>query len=121
MTGKFPFGEKLKFCAKYRALNNKAEIFWGHHEKNSTKIPQPLKDLLTAMFAHKPTRRPSLNEILYHEWVTDVTSTSDNIWHEFNIRKFRMKAVNGITTSEDQKMLNQIKNEILLKNKIDSE
>lgn len=62
------------------------------------------------MLAYDPTRRPSLNEILHHPWVTNYpVPTKEEIMYEFTQRKYKMCQVSGITNESDEKLIVEMK------------
>ena len=122
VTRRFPFKDchsSSDIYAKLKNLSN-AHQFWEFYDK-SFNISETLKSLLTAMFAYRPVRRPTINEVLKHEWTMDELPTPDEIKLEFNIRKSNLNQNCGITSSTDEAIIDSMKNEVRKSKEIDLE
>ena len=110
VTRRFPFQNCFSNQDIYAKLKNpgSAHEFWEHYEKEFN-FSENLKSLLTAMFAYKPVRRPTMNEVLNHAWTMDELPTQDEIKLEFNIRKSNLNQDCGITSSTDEAIIGEMK------------
>jgi serine/threonine protein kinase len=74
----------------YRYLvGNRADLFWAIHSKNKPVgyYSEPLTDLLQWMFSYNPMERPSVAEIMTHEWFSGTVPTQDEIKDAFELKK----------------------------------
>lgn len=89
-TGGPPFGKADPKDPYYKLLTvNKHDTFWAAHSRGKPKdfFSPEFKDLMNHMFAHSPTQRLSLSEIISHPWMKKNISSQEQLTAEFAKRK----------------------------------
>ena len=70
--------------------SNRADLFWKYHSKNKPGqdkfFSEEFKDLIQSMFQLQPSHRPSVSEILAHEWMQGPIPHVTEIEKEFSKR-----------------------------------
>ena len=51
--------------------------FWAMFEEEDFSIDEELKDLIESMLAYDPTSRPTLVDVLAHDWMRENTDTKE--------------------------------------------
>lgn len=81
----------------YRLLcANRADLFWRAHSKNKPVgfFSESFMHLITAMLQFDPAQRPTMAEVLQHDWLQGEMPTLEQIQHEFVQRKACIDAEN---------------------------
>jgi len=62
-------------------LGNRDDLFWTIHSKNKPEgfYSESFKDLMNWMFSYNPMQRPSISEIMAHEWYNGPVPTQDEV------------------------------------------
>lgn len=116
VTKAHPFGNAKRQDPWYKMLvyMDEANKFWHEHTfRKRIRFSDDFKSLVTVMLAYDPTRRPTLNEILHHPFITNnIVPTHEEIFQEFTNRKLQMLDVSGITSAEDEQLIANMKAEL---------
>jgi len=70
-------------------MGNRQDLFWAIHSKNKPEgyYSKSLKDLINWLFSYNPMERPSIAEIMTHEWLCCPVPTQEEIREAFELRK----------------------------------
>ena len=66
----------------YRLLmGNRDDLFWAFHSKNKKEgfYSESFKDLMGWLFSFNPMERPSISEIMAHDWYNGPVPTHEEI------------------------------------------
>ena len=76
--------------------NNKSATFWENKAKGKkyVELSKSLTELLVYLFSYDPIERPSLSEIMSHEWYNEPIPTHEGIIEEFTKRKAQLDEEN---------------------------
>lgn len=88
VTGHLPFCRASPTDPRYKYFyNNKISRFWeiisARNEGTVAEYSDNFKDLVSSMLSPVPFERPSLSEILQHEWLKGDTPSLKQVQHEF--------------------------------------
>ena len=71
-----PFQNAIAQDPHYKMIIlERANDFWNLHKSEGAQVDQAspeVKQLIVSMLSKDPSIRPSLNEILYHNWMTNT-------------------------------------------------
>eukprot|EP00345_Euplotes_harpa_P009507 CAMPEP_0168346300 /NCGR_PEP_ID=MMETSP0213-20121227/18168_1 /TAXON_ID=151035 /ORGANISM="Euplotes harpa, Strain FSP1.4" /LENGTH=89 /DNA_ID=CAMNT_0008354883 /DNA_START=606 /DNA_END=871 /DNA_ORIENTATION=- len=88
VLGHLPFCKPCSSDTRYKYfINNKLERFWEivtSRNEESSEISENFKDLVSMMLSPNPFDRPSLSEVLQHEWFNGETATLEEVQDEFS-------------------------------------
>ena len=73
-----PFNSATPSDPFYKCLAaNRADIFWKSHSKNKPAgfFSESFKDLVQSMLQLEQNHRPTMSEVLAHEWLNEDTAT----------------------------------------------
>lgn len=92
-----PFTEAKATDPFYKCIaGNRADLFWRTHSKNKPGgdnfFSKELKELLTCMLQVEPSHRPSMAEIMAHDWMQGETPTIEEIKASFFEREKEVRA-----------------------------
>lgn len=83
VTKRFPFDNATDKDKYYKLLvNNSPDKFWDAHIYEVpaiARLSDPLRQLITALLDKNPIRRPSISEILRHEWMQGITPSDADV------------------------------------------
>jgi len=82
----------------YRCLGaNREDIFWQIHTKSkpegNTFFSEPFKNLVQSLLQLDPSLRPSIDDILAHEWTQDEVPTYEQVQEELGKRDAHNKTL----------------------------
>lgn len=89
-----PFQTATPNDAYYKCLAvNRADVFWKTHEKNKKDdfFSDSFKDLIQSMLQLEPNHRPTISEILGHEWMQGPVPSEKQVQEEFTRRMKMIK------------------------------
>ena len=77
LTGKIGFFEASRFDDFYKLIiTKKTEDYWDIVDKDN-KLSKQVKELYIKMVAYNPKDRPTINEILNSEWLSDLRNANE--------------------------------------------
>eukprot|EP00344_Euplotes_crassus_P004575 CAMPEP_0197009382 /NCGR_PEP_ID=MMETSP1380-20130617/49875_1 /TAXON_ID=5936 /ORGANISM="Euplotes crassus, Strain CT5" /LENGTH=379 /DNA_ID=CAMNT_0042430601 /DNA_START=108 /DNA_END=1247 /DNA_ORIENTATION=+ len=85
-----PFLKAANNDQYYRLLiGNRQDLFWAFHSKSKEEgyYSESLRDLLQWLFAFNPMERPSISEIMSHEWFNGPVPTHDEVKEIIELKK----------------------------------
>ena len=97
VTKTMPFSKADVKEQNYKNIyNNKSETFRKNKAKgnNYVELSKSLKELLVYLFSYDSIERPSLSEIMSHEWYNKPIPTHEEIIEEFTKRKTQLDEAN---------------------------
>lgn len=88
VSGHPPFTTAQQTDGFYKCIaNNRSDIFWRTHAKNKPDganfMSPALKDLINCMLQLEPSHRPSLQEIMAHQWMQGNMPTKAEVQSTF--------------------------------------
>ena len=123
VTGKNGFKIATANDKLYQKIMMKhVEVYWQNFEKQYTidSLSQEFKDLYIKMISYNPIKRPSVEEILKHEWFKEINEMNEKQMDSLE-SEIREKFLNLVNTVKDinQKQIEIInkESEIALDNK----
>ncbi len=62
-------------------MGNREDLFWAFHSKSKEEgyYSESLRDLLQWLFSFNPMERPSISEIMAHEWFNGPVPTQEEV------------------------------------------
>lgn len=100
-----PFNSATPSDPFYKCLAaNRADIFWKSHSKNKPAgfFSESFKDLVQSMLQLEQNHRPTMSEVLAHEWLNEDTATEAEAKADMMERYQKIQQV-----KEEQRALNQ--------------
>ena len=94
----FPFDEitqKRKYYSLF--VKNNDRIFWEMLAKLGIEFSPEFQDLFKKMVNYKPSQRPTIEEILSHDWMKEVTNLNEEDYKKYEenlISELKKREVN---------------------------